>query len=300
MSTNDAERARRNKDTVRHFFRLLEAEDISGFVQLFAEEGRQINPYASGLFPDGATGRKALMEYWRGVPDLFDGMRFPIDELHCLEAPDRVFARYRGELTLKGGAGLYANDYYSTFRFNDAGQILEYVEIFNPIVAAKSFGLMDQLMADGNEEKAMPEQVAVANTVARYFAAVDGREWEELERLMTSPFFVDYSSFGGGEPAHLEPAAILAAWRQLLPGFDQTHHLIGNLDIRVDGPQASVLCKGTASHHLDGQVWTVIGSYDLQLRLDDGAWRVAGCRFLFDFQTGASDLAQKAQERAAL
>ncbi|MEM9291597.1 MAG: nuclear transport factor 2 family protein [Acidobacteriota bacterium] len=140
--------AARNRETVRTFFRHLENEDIDAFLSLFAPDGRQINPYASGLFPDGAEGLDALRAYWESVPANFDGMRFPIDEIHSMEDPHLVFVRYRGEITLKQGAGVYANQYYSTFRFNDAGQITEYVEIFNPLVAARGFGLLHQLLED--------------------------------------------------------------------------------------------------------------------------------------------------------
>ncbi|MEM7480383.1 MAG: nuclear transport factor 2 family protein [Acidobacteriota bacterium] len=135
----------RNKATVRKFFKTLENEDIPALVGLFSEDGVQVNPYHGGIFPAGAEGEEGLLAYWTPVPGNFDGMRFPIDELLATEDPDVVFVRYRGEIKLKDGAGYYKNDYYSTFRFNDAGEITEYVEIFDPVVAARGFGLLDQL-----------------------------------------------------------------------------------------------------------------------------------------------------------
>lgn len=137
--------ATRNKATVKQFFQLLEQEEITAFVNLFATTGRQINPYASGLFPEGATGREELMAYWLAVPDTFNGMTFQIEALHAMEDPTVVFARYRDRIKLKNHSGYYENDYYSTFRFNDSGLITEYVEIFNPIVAARAFGLLDKI-----------------------------------------------------------------------------------------------------------------------------------------------------------
>jgi ketosteroid isomerase-like protein len=130
---------------VRRFFELLEAEDIPAFVTLFADDGVQINPYHGGVFPTGAAGKEALLEYWTPVPGNFDGMRFPIEELHATEDSNVIFVRYRGEIELKDGAGRYSNQYYSTFRFNEAGEITEYVEIFDPVVAARGFGLLNQL-----------------------------------------------------------------------------------------------------------------------------------------------------------
>lgn len=137
--------AQQNKETVKRFFQLLEQEDIPAFIELFAANGRQVNPYASGLFPDGATGKEELTNYWAPVPSNFDGMQFPIEELYAMEDPSRVFVKYTGKIKLKNDAGWYENNYYSTFKFDDQGKILEYVEIFNPIVAARGFGMLDQI-----------------------------------------------------------------------------------------------------------------------------------------------------------
>ncbi len=137
--------ATRNKETVKQFFQLLEKEDITSFIDLFAENGKQVNPYASGLFPEGANGKDELTAYWSPVPGNFDGMAFPIYELHAMEDPTIVFVRYTGKIKLKNDLGYYENNYYSIFRFNDDGKITEYVEIFNPIVAARGFGMLDQI-----------------------------------------------------------------------------------------------------------------------------------------------------------
>ena len=134
-----------NKETVRKFFRLLEEENISAFIDLFAEDGQQINPYASGLFPEGAKGKEALKNYWEPVPGNFDGMQFNIQELLATENPKIIYVSYEGKIKLKGEEAYYENQYYSTFRFDEKGKITEYVEIFNPIVAARGFGLLDQL-----------------------------------------------------------------------------------------------------------------------------------------------------------
>lgn len=137
--------AERNKATVRMFFDLLENENIADFVDLFADNGVQINPYTGGVFPSGAEGKAALLEYWTPIPNRFDGVRFPVAELLATENPNIVFVQYNGELVLADDAGVYRNGYYSTFRFNSGGKITEYTEIFDPIVAARAFGLLDQI-----------------------------------------------------------------------------------------------------------------------------------------------------------
>lgn len=134
-----------NKTTVKAFFKALENENVDQLVALFAPNGVQINPYASGLFPEGAKGKEAIRNYWTPVFTNFDGMNFPIEELYAMEDPTIVFVKYKGNIKLKNAAGFYENEYYSTFKFNDLGLIVEYVEIFNPIVAARGFGLIDKI-----------------------------------------------------------------------------------------------------------------------------------------------------------
>ena len=137
--------ADKNKQATQAFFKALENENAEHVAVLFAENGVHINPYSSGIFPQGAKGREAIKNYWAPVFPNFDGMKFPIEQLYAMEDPNRVFVKFKGQIQLKNNAGTYENDYYATFLFNDSGLITEYVEIFNPIVAAKGFGLIDKI-----------------------------------------------------------------------------------------------------------------------------------------------------------
>lgn len=135
----------RNKALVKSFLKALEREDAKAVSQLFAQDGKHINPYHSGIFPKGAEGREAILQYWSPVFPNFDGMEFPIEELYAMENPSKVFVKFKGKIKLKNNAGFYENDYYALFTFNTKGEITEYIELFNPVKAAKSFGLIDQL-----------------------------------------------------------------------------------------------------------------------------------------------------------
>ena len=137
--------ATKNKETARAFFQALTSENADEVADLFTSDARHINPYASGIFPEGANGKEAIRNYWAPVFPNFDGMEFPIDEIYAMEDPSIVYVKYKGVIKLKNNAGTYENDYYSTFKFNDEGKITEYVEIFNPIVAARGFGLIDKI-----------------------------------------------------------------------------------------------------------------------------------------------------------
>ncbi|WP_082026760.1 nuclear transport factor 2 family protein [Flammeovirga sp. OC4] len=137
--------AKKNKANTLAFFRALEAENAEQVAELFSNDAKHINPYHSGIFPKGANSKEGIKSYWEPVFPNFDGMTFHIKEIYSMDDGNRVFVKYRGYINLKNNAGVYSNDYYSTFKFNDEGKITEYVEIFNPIVAAKGFGLLDKV-----------------------------------------------------------------------------------------------------------------------------------------------------------
>ena len=134
-----------NQNKVHLFFKALEEENIKHLVDLFAENAEHINPYHSDLFPKGAQGKSGIRDYWLPVFPNFDGMQFDIQEMYSMEGKNMVFVKFQGHIMLINNAGVYSNDYYSTFKFDDQGKITEYVEIFNPIIAARGFGLIEKL-----------------------------------------------------------------------------------------------------------------------------------------------------------
>ncbi|SMX27704.1 hypothetical protein TRP8649_01814 [Pelagimonas phthalicica] len=143
----------------------------------------------------------------------------------------------------------------------------------------------------------------ISNTVARFFAAVDRCDWAAVRELMTNPFHVDYSSYGGGPASDVTPRGLTSAWADLLPFFDQVHHQIGNLIIEQQGETAKVQCHGMATHFIanypGGDLQLVVGTYDLTLARMNGFWRLSSMRFNFKFASGNADLAAEAGRRAA-
>ncbi|MEM7187244.1 MAG: nuclear transport factor 2 family protein [Bacteroidota bacterium] len=134
-----------HKASVAAFLEALELKDMEALLSLFAEDGRHVNPYHSNLFPKGAEGHEEIRSYWKPVFTNFGAMEFPIESILSTEDPTLVYAKFKGRIELKNNGGYYENNYYATFKFNEKGEIIEYVEIFNPITAAKSFGLLDKL-----------------------------------------------------------------------------------------------------------------------------------------------------------
>lgn len=143
--TEDSLTVTRNIATVKQFLRLLEEEKISDYINLYAEDGMQINPYASGLFPDTIRGKEALTKFWEPVPARFNGMQYPIERIMAMQDPDWVLIQFKGIINLKNNAGQYNNQYLGLFHLNATGKILEYQEYFNPVTVIKAFGLQHKL-----------------------------------------------------------------------------------------------------------------------------------------------------------
>ena len=142
----------------------------------------------------------------------------------------------------------------------------------------------------------------ITNTIQQFFTAVDMQDWDRARGLMTMPFFLDYSSFGAPAGADMAPDQILTSWQGILPGFDATHHQLGLLDIEAGASMALVRAYVTATHYMasaqGGDLWTVYGTYTLQLRYEEG-WKLRGNTFSFKFLSGNVDLPNLAKERMA-
>ena len=124
--------------------------------------------------------------------------------------------------------------------------------------------------------------LTVEPTITQLFTATDARNWEEVAQSFAPKVQLDYSSMNGQPASILSPQEIMSAWQGLLPGFDHTHHQLGNFLVTENGDQAQATCYGTASHYLENEgenLWTVVGTYDFDLVKLEGAWKISSMVF---------------------
>lgn len=151
-----------------------------------------------------------------------------------------------------------------------------------------------------NSIKMNTEINSIQQAISQLFVRTDNRDWAGVESQFADKVMLDYSSMSGSPAAELTPQEITGAWKTVLPGFDHTHHQIGNFIIDQNGDHAHAFCYGTATHYLEdeaGNVWTVVGSYDFDLSKIDGSWKVTAMTFNYKYQDGNTSLVQKAIER---
>ena len=155
-------------------------------------------------------------------------------------------------------------------------------------------GALALLTLNVNGQKIMknPEQ-----TVIGLFVATDQKDWRMVEQYFSDEVLLDYSSMNGNPATHLSPQQIITAWKGILPGFESTHHQVGNITSTIDKNKAKVFCYGTASHHLSdeqGSLWTVVGTYDFELEKTRDEWQITSMKFNFKFQDANTSLPEKA------
>lgn len=142
------------------------------------------------------------------------------------------------------------------------------------------------------------EMSSPKDVVINLFVTTDLNDWSAVEHVFDSSVVLDYSSMNGQPGSELTPMQIIDAWKGILPGFESTHHQLGNFQTSVKDNSAHVFCYGTASHYLKdeaGSLWTVVGTYDFDLVKDrSGKWKITAMKFNFKYQDGNNGLAQKA------
>ncbi|MDC8004281.1 nuclear transport factor 2 family protein [Aureisphaera galaxeae] len=145
----------------------------------------------------------------------------------------------------------------------------------------------------------MDETSRIQETVTKLFVGSDNRDWNGVEAQFASKVLLDYSSMTGNTAAEVTPKEITTAWKTVLPGFSHTHHQIGNFITKVDEDEAKSSCYGTATHYLEdenGSLWTVVGSYDFDLKKIENDWKISAMTFHYKYQDGNGKLVEKAIE----
>lgn len=135
---NNQETIERNRKVVDNFFVALETQQFEILKEVFADNGRQLNPYSPDGFPRSFDGAEAIYQQYSGLTAHFGKMKFP-RVIYATEDPNFFFVQFKGEIVIKSG-GHYKNDYLGTFKLYD-GKIIEYTEYFNQVVMAKAFNI---------------------------------------------------------------------------------------------------------------------------------------------------------------
>lgn len=151
----------------------------------------------------------------------------------------------------------------------------------------------------------MDDRNEIADRIGTLAVHIDARRWDRLLEVFAPELRADWTSLFGGEPQSLRREQLIANWRQLLPGFTHTTHLIGPPTIVVSGEIAEASASVVAWHFIkepdfEGKdFWQAGGCYEIKFARRDGAWRITAMTLARAWAQGNQDLVRIAGERAA-
>ena len=118
----------------------------------------------------------------------------------------------------------------------------------------------------------------VLDTVHRFAAGMDLRDWAAYRAVFTDDLVLDYTSYRGGEPVTVAADAWVERVRRRFATMLATQHQLGNHRIEVDGDSARCRTYVEAMHValVDGaEDWCLIGGeYDDLLRRTPSGWLI--------------------------
>lgn len=146
----------------------------------------------------------------------------------------------------------------------------------------------------------LEDRTAIVDVITDIAAGADRHQWERVRGAFADTVTLDYTSLWGGEPATSVADEVVAQWSGLLPGFDQTLHLVTNHTI-VDGSEDSATAEADfqAAHRIGTDMWVLMGHYRYELVKVTGDWKVLAMTMTWTHETGDRGLVAKAAEQAA-
>lgn len=138
------------------------------------------------------------------------------------------------------------------------------------------------------------EEQLIINTIVNIFNGSDKQDWELVRNSFHYEVFLDYFSLSKKPGEKVKSDEIIKGWKDFLPKFKFTHHMITNFEITITGANAVAFCKGQALHLLPdaegGDTWTVIGTYDFKLTKVANQWKVDTMIFNLVYEDGNKNL----------
>jgi hypothetical protein len=147
------------------------------------------------------------------------------------------------------------------------------------------------------------ERDEVRTVVTRLSHEVDRRRWAQLRSLFADTVTADYRSLFGGEVRQQKADDLIEGWRKAFTLVDTTQHILGPVDVDVQGATATARCHVRAYHIRQGlpggDEWLVAGNYVIELAKADGGWKIHAMKLETSYQSGNRKLLEEAGALAA-
>ena len=141
------------------------------------------------------------------------------------------------------------------------------------------------------------DRAVVIDVVTRMGIAADAQDWVAVRACFADQVMFDYSSLTDQPAAEIGADALVDAWRNHLPGFDQTQHIIAGHQVTQDGDQAQCLSHFKAQHRIGDRAWDLDGDYSHRLARTPDGWKIGYLQMIWTFERGDRALAEEAARR---
>ena len=151
---------------------------------------------------------------------------------------------------------------------------------------------------------AASDELAVAETLYRYAAGVDRRDWALYRSLFADAVAIDFSSFS---PNLLPQKMSADEWvARVIPqftGFAATQHSLTNPLATIDGETAAITMYVQAHHVFDptnaASWYTIGGYYEDTLARAEERWVLTGVRLTVTWRAGDPAIMELARAEGA-
>ena len=152
-------------------------------------------------------------------------------------------------------------------------------------------------------EVSVEDRMNIAETMARFAAGIDTRDWVLYRSVFTEHIEVDYRSWRVESYGPMSADAWVARGTRLFPGLDASQHTLSNLRFEIDDDVATCHAYVRADHYLvndfGDSMFTIGGIYSDQLVRSDGGWLISGKKLQVLWSQGNRHIMTLAAERAA-
>lgn len=130
------------------------------------------------------------------------------------------------------------------------------------------------------------QEAQIKQSIITMVNAIDSKEWHKAESQFAQQVFVDYSSLSGQAGSEVKASDLVNGWQSLLQNVE-THHMLTNFNIKVDGNKAEVMSHVYASHNATNiEYWDAYGRYNHKLIKQDDKWTISSMTLLMHGQKG--------------
>lgn len=130
-------------------------------------------------------------------------------------------------------------------------------------------------------------------TVVTMVNAIDTKKWDTAIDQFDRIVFVDYQSLSGQPGAEVPAKALVGNWEKLLKKVN-THHMLTNFEVEINGDEAEIFSHVYASHDAKRVgYWDAYGRYHHKLKKKDGKWKITFMKLIMHGQKGNKKFLQQ-------